>query len=129
MKHFCIYPGFLSMLLMSCNPPKTLYVSNKTGKPIILFADSKNASIQVPNEVAFNDSLNGKRIEPGHIIINFGSGKWKKADKMSLKTILPTIIVRKEGQADSLRLPGNTRITHIGLFVNELVLKIDHLKQ
>ena len=120
--------ALLAISLLSCQAPRTLYLSNTSGKAVTLWVDPNPVPDLITREAAFKDSLHGKRIERGHVIINFGEGRWTEADKENLKTLLPHIIVVRDGQADSLRLPGNTKIKHYGSFVNELVVKINKFK-
>lgn len=111
------------LFLMSCTPPRTLYISNKTGKAVTLIveADStKKASYQI---ASFRDSINARRIDPGHIILNFGAGKWRTADKEDLKAVLSKTKVLTGSSNGTHPLP-HTKIKHYGWLVNELVFRI-----
>ena len=120
-----IYFILITMLIMSCSTPRRLYLSNKTDKTITLQVDNDFVTEKGTIQSAFKDALNGKRIEAsGHIIINFGAGKWNTAAEKSLKNLLQNISVIKEGNAKNFRLPNDIHIGH-GLFIPELIIKID----
>ncbi len=112
---------------MSCTTPRRLYISNKTDNAITLNVDHTFDTNDHTMQCVFKDSLNGKRIEPGHIIINFETGKkWDKSDEESLKHLLPYISIKKDGSAKSFKLSNNIKIGH-GLFIPELIIKINEL--
>lgn len=119
---------FISMLLFSCNTPRTLYLKNSTDHTISLQVDKDTMYHKESTEAKFKDSLNGRQLQKGHIIINFGAGKWTKSDQESLKTILRKITVVKRGNTDSFRLQKDIPVRHIGSFVNELVVTINQPK-
>lgn len=113
----------ITLLFISCNPPKTLYLSNKTGKAITLVIDENLTVDKQSEQTKFIDSLNGKFIEPGHIVINFGEGKWNKNDRKNLKAILSKANVIVEGSEERHPLPGDIKVEHISLFVEELLVR------
>jgi hypothetical protein len=118
----------VTALYTSCNAPRTLYIGNKLEGEITLLIDStllKNGALRV---VAFADSLNGRRLKHGHLIINFGPGRWKQQDKDYLQEVLRRSTVAFDGQPGSFSLPQDIRITHYGAFVNELIFKIKEPK-
>lgn len=117
--------SLLILLLMSCNAPRTVYLSNKTKVPIIVMMEEKPSHT---SGASFEDSLNGISIMPGHRIINFGAGKWSKADKQRLTDLLQTTWVMKGKNADTTRLPVRFQLRHYGWFVNELVIRIHNKK-
>lgn len=115
----------ITILIVSCSSPRTLYVSNRLHHDILLSVDttlSKNMPLQA---LLFVDSLNGRRIPPGHLIISFGTGKWTKQDKENLKMVMQRIRVVDERKSDNADLPLDIRIVHYGSFVNELVVKMN----
>lgn len=116
------------MLLFSCNTPRTLYLKNSTDHIISLQVDNDTMYHKESPEAKFKDSLNGRQLQKGHIIINFGAGEWTESDQENLKTILRKITVIKNGNTDSFRLQQDIPVRHIGSFVNELVVTIDEPK-
>ena len=114
----------LPILVMACNRPRRLYLSNKTETAITLIVDSNFETGEGSILSAFKDSLNGKRIAPGHITINFGQGKWDNLDKESLRTLLQNVEVVKEDNAGSFKLPKDFPIGN-GIFIPELIVKIN----
>ena len=110
------------LFLFSCNAPKTLYLKNTTDNTITLQV-AADARFQITSmEATFIDSLNGRQLKKGYLIIGFGEGKWRKTDKESLRNILrKTTVVKSEGRHI---LPDDIRVAHYGGFVNELVVKI-----
>lgn len=119
-----VYFVLLMLSVMACNRPRRLYLSNKTDKAITLSVDATFAIDTGSIQSSFKDSLDGKRIEPGSITINFGGGKWNESEEKSLKELLPHIAVSKDGSAKIFRLPENIQIGH-GLLIAELIIKID----
>ena len=110
---------------MSCNTPKRIFLGNKLDKAITLQVNNNFAADKESIQSAFKAALNGKRIEPsGHLIVNFGAGKWNTSDEESLKTLLQNISVIKDGNTQRFRLSNNIRVGH-GLFIPELIIKID----
>ncbi len=106
---------------------KRIYISNKTNQAITLKINSTFKIKEGTMKAAFTDSLDGKRIEPGHITISFGTGKWNNNDKESLKWVLENIQVKKDGNAKIFSLPQNMPIAH-GLLIPELIVKINKLE-
>gem|GEM_PF-6488140 len=116
------------VLYTSCNAPRTLYISNKLKGEVTLLIDSTVGKNVAPCSVAFADSLNGRRLKPGHLIINFGPGRWKQQDKDYLREVLRRSTVVFDGLPGSFALPQDIPITHYGAFVNELIFKIKEPK-
>lgn len=116
----------LTVLALSCSPPRTLYISNKLDHRITLVIDSTLMKNMPALVIAFADSLNEKQLEPGHLIIGFGAGKWSKQDLHSLQAVLRRTRIVKEGKSDGLT--RDIRAIHYGSFVNELVVKIKYPK-
>lgn len=115
--------GFIvtvSIMLFSCNAPKTVYISNKTGSPISLQVDS---SYQNSHSVHFKDSINGLRIEKKKVL-DFGKGKWTKEDKTSLEELIRHTKIVKDGSATAMDMPNNTKVSHISFNVEELWINI-----
>ena len=75
-------------------------------------------------QARFKDSLDGKQIMPGNMIINFGAGKWKESDEKNLKVVLQHIAVIKTGTNKSFQFPKNMDIGH-GILISELIVNID----
>lgn len=109
-----------TMTLLSCNPPKTVYISNKTNIPIRLLVESSYQNTRPDN---FRDSINGLRIEKKKVL-NFGTGKWTKEDKTSLEELIKHTKIVKDGSAKVIDMPGKTKVSHISLNVEELWLNI-----
>ncbi|GAB3758892.1 hypothetical protein [Spirosoma pomorum] len=115
--------GFIvtvSSMLLSCSPPKTVYISNKTGSPISLRVDS---SYQNNQSVHFIDAINGLRIEKKKVL-DFGKGKWTKEDKTSLEELIRHTRIVKDGSATAMDMPSKTKVSHIRFNVEELWLNI-----
>lgn len=123
-----IFAALFILLTVSCTNPRTLYISNKTDKAVTLLVERDTNVGAASQNVSFVDSLNGKRIVQGHTIINFGKGTWNDADQENLKTILSRIKMLQDGNTAHFSLPQNTKIKHIGWFVNELVFRINEPK-
>lgn len=109
-----------STMLLSCNPPKTVYISNKTESPISLLVDR---SYQSAHPVDFKDSLNGLRIEKKKVL-DFGKGKWTKEDKKNLEELIRHTRIVKDGSATAIDMPGKTEVSLISFNVEELWLNI-----
>lgn len=75
----------ITLSITSCTMNKRIYISNGTDQAITLKVDSAFTAKEGTMQAAFADSLNGKRIEPGHITIVYGSGKWSKNDEENLR--------------------------------------------
>ncbi len=115
--------GFIvlvSTMLSSCNPQKTVYISNKTGNPIRLLVDR---SYQNTNSVDFRDSVDGLRIEKKKVL-GFGKGKWTNEDKTSLEELIRHTRIVKDGSATAIDMPSKTKVSHIRFNVEELWLNI-----
>jgi hypothetical protein len=121
-----ILVAFFTVFAVSCSSPRKLYISNKLHNTVTLKVNN-DAVESAPGQAAFADSLNGRQIQPGHLILDFGKGKWTKQDRESLEALLDNIQVVKDGQEGSFTLP-NTRVGHIGMFVNELIVRIKEPK-
>jgi hypothetical protein len=114
----------LALLLnTSCTMSKRIYLSNKTDKTVTLVVDSNFEVGEGTMLSDFKTSLNGKRIEPGHITIHFESGKWSKSDEENLKALLLHLDVVKDGTSESFRLPQSLKIGR-GIFIQELIVTI-----
>lgn len=114
-------PGsILIVMLASCNVPKTIYVSNKTGGPITLLVDSFYKTSHSP---AFKDSINGLKIEKKKVFA-FGKGKWTREDKDNLNELLRHTKIIKDGSETAAVMPGKTRVSHISFNVEELWVNI-----
>ncbi len=113
---------------VSCIHPRTLYISNKTGEPVTLIVESDSLKKNPSLSVSFRDSINGRHVDPGYTILNFGKGKWEAADKQNLKNVLSETKVIIGSSNKAVALP-QTRIKHYGWFVNELIFKIAKPKQ
>lgn len=113
--------------LVSCSSQKTVYITNKLDKAITL---SVNDSIKTDQSttLAFKDSLNNRRIEPGRLVIHFGEGKWKKEDQISLKNMLLRTKLSVDGDSITYRFPTTLRVQYIRLMVEELYIKITEVK-
>jgi len=107
-------------MLLSCNPPKTVYISNKTGSPISLRVDS---SYQNTHPVNFSDAINGLRIEKKKVL-DFGKGKWTKEDKRSLEELIRHTRIVKDRSATAIDMPSETKVSLIRFNVEELWLNI-----
>lgn len=118
-----LYYLIVSAVSVQCNTPKTIYVSNKTGKEFMLIVDHKDSEKSKNQSVIFKEALNKKTISRGHTIVNMGEGKWSKEDKKNLESILLNTYAVVDGSSDTIRLT-TPRVVHYGLFVNELVIKI-----
>ncbi len=112
------------VLYASCNAPRTLYISNQLDSGITLLVDSSLRNTVASCGLAFADSLNGRRLKPGHLIISFGPGRWKQQDKECLRQVLRGCAVVIDAQSGSFPLPQHIHITHYGAFVNELIFKV-----
>jgi hypothetical protein len=117
------------IVVSSCTNPRTIYISNTTDKSVTLLVEKYALADTVSQWTAFKDSLHGKQIKPGHIKIDFGKGKWNSDDQSNLESMLPRIIVLQNGNSQPFKLPKDTRIKHYGWIANELVLRIDDLKE
>jgi hypothetical protein len=109
-----------AMLLLSCNPPRTVYISNKTDSPIRLLVDS---SYQNTHLINFKDSINGLKIDEKKVF-NYGGGKWTEADKTSLEDLIKHTKIVREGSATAIDMPGKTKVSLISLNVEELWINI-----
>jgi hypothetical protein len=107
-------------MLLSCNPPKTVYISNKTDRPISLLVDS---SYQSTHPVNFKDSINGLRIEKKKVL-DFGKGKWTKEDKKILEELIKHTRIVRDGNAKATDTPIKTEVSLISFNVEELWLNI-----
>ncbi|SIT25729.1 hypothetical protein SAMN05421788_106369 [Filimonas lacunae] len=103
--------------------PKRIYLNNKTGKAITLVVDSDFSANEGTRLAAFIHALHNKRMEPGHITIPFGSGKWSKDDETDLNTLLLHMNIVKAGTAGSFRLPANRKVGR-GIFIQELIVTV-----
>ena len=112
--------SIITTLLSSCNPSKTVYISNKTGETITLLVDS---SCQGTHPVTFDDSLNGLRIEKKKVL-DFGEGKWSKEDKASLEELIKHTKIVKNGTETAVDMPHKTKVSHISFNVEELWVNI-----
>ena len=99
LRHFIpAFPIALMLLLNTfCTMSKRIFISNKTDKTVTMTVDSHFEAGEGKMLSDFKTSLSGKRIEPGHITINFGSGKWSKSDEENLKTLLLHLNIVKDG--------------------------------
>lgn len=109
-----------TMMLLSCNAPKTVYISNKTGSPVTLLVDS---SYQNTRANIFIDSLNGLRIEKRKVF-EFGEGKWTKKDKTDLQELIKHTKILKDGSTTAIRMPHKTKVSLISFNVEELWVNI-----
>lgn len=112
--------GIVSMILLSCNPQKTVYISNKTGSPISLRVDS---SYQNNHSIGFINAINGLRIEKKKVF-DFGKGKWTKEDKSSLEELMRYTRIVKDGSSTAIDMPSKTKVSHIRFNVEEIWLNI-----
>jgi hypothetical protein len=115
------------MSIISCNTPRRIYIANKTDKAITLNVDINFDAGKGTILSEFKESLDGKRIEPGSTIINFGMGKWNAGEEESLKRLLQNISVKKDGSTNSFLLPKTLKVGH-GTFIPELIVKIEEPK-
>jgi hypothetical protein len=109
-----------AIMLLSCNAPKTVYISNKTGSPITLLVDS---SYQDNYHISFKDSLNGLRIEHKKVL-DFGNGKWTKEDKTSLEELIKHAKIVKDRSNTAIKMPYKTKVSLISFNVEELWVNI-----
>ncbi|MCF2446788.1 hypothetical protein L0657_22720 [Dyadobacter sp. CY345] len=109
-----------AMTLLSCNAPKTVYISNKTGSPITLLVDS---SYRDTYPFAFKDSLNGLRIVHKKVL-DFGKGKWRKEDKTSLEELMKHAKIVKDGSNTAIKIPYKISVSLISFNVEELWVNI-----
>lgn len=109
--------------LSSCHIPKRLYLNNKKGKPVTLSVDSDFVTNEDTVLSAFRASLDNRKINPGHVIINFGEGSWSDAEEATLKKLLEHTVIKKDSSAESFRFPKEAKIGH-GLFIPELIVNI-----
>lgn len=107
-------------LLSSCSPPKTVYITNKTGNAITLVVDS---TYMKGNSNPFADSLDQLTINRKKVF-NYGKGKWTKADKARLQELLKHTRMIKDGSNTPVSLPGKTNVSLISFNVEELWLNI-----
>lgn len=107
-------------MLLSCNAPKTVYISNRTNNPITLLVDS---SFQNTHPANFRDAINGLRIEKKKVL-DFGKGKWTKQEKTSLEELMRHTKIVKDGSAKAIDMPTKTKVSHIRFNVEELWLNI-----
>jgi hypothetical protein len=113
------------MIFLSCNAPKRLYIANQTGRAITLTVDSNLVADKGTALAAFKDSLEGKQIDPGHITIKFGVGKWQKSDEISLQRLMQNIRYTKLGSTKIYLIPNDITISR-GTFIQELIVRIKH---
>jgi hypothetical protein len=118
--------SILAMLTISCNTPRRVYISNQTGKTLTIAVSADLQFEKGTLKDAFKDSLNGKRIEKGHITISYGTGKWSKKDKEDLKSILENVTLKADGETAVYRLPKDIKIGN-GMFIPELIVNIKQL--
>ena len=114
------------MLSISCNKPRRLYISNETGKPLTIAISADLESGKGAMKDKFKDSLNGLRMEKGHITISYGIGKWSKKDKEDLKIILENVTLKVDGDTGVYRLPKDIKIGN-GILIPELIVNIKQL--
>ncbi|WP_041734736.1 hypothetical protein [Dyadobacter fermentans] len=110
----------VSIMILSCNPPKTVYISNKTDSPLSLLVDS---SYQSAHPVDFKDSINGLRVEKKKVL-DFGEGKWTKEDKKSLEELIKHTRIIRDGSTTAVEMPAQTEVSLISFNVEELWLNI-----
>ena len=116
--------GFIvlvSIILLACNPPKTIFISNKTDSPIRLLVDS---SYQTTHSVDFRGAINGLRIEKKKVL-NFGKDRWTNQDKINLEELIKHTRIVKDGSATAIDMPSKTEVSHIRFNVEELWLNIN----
>jgi hypothetical protein len=111
---------FLAIVLVGCNAPKTIIITNKLKTPITLSLDSGTSLI---NGITIKDSLDGKRITKS-LLLNFGPGKWTNDDKAALESIMKNTKMMMDGSAEKIPLPPTTKVRHISLRVEELWVNI-----
>jgi len=116
----------VAMLSISCNKPRRLYISNETGKPLTIAISADLESGKGAMKDKFKDSLNGLRMEKGHITISYGIGKWSKKDKEDLKIILENVTLKVDGDTGVYRLPKDIKIGN-GILIPELIVNIKQL--
>lgn len=112
-----------TMIFLSCNTSRRLYIANQTDRAIKLAVNSSFVADPGTVLAAFRDSLDGKQIDPGHITIKFGSGKWQKSDELSLKRLLQNISYTKPGSTKIYLIPNDITIGR-GTFIPELIVRI-----
>ncbi|SFM63471.1 hypothetical protein SAMN05428949_0251 [Chitinophaga sp. YR627] len=105
------------------NTSKRLYLKNNTGKVITIVLEDSLPGDKEGTMLAFLTALNGKRIAPGHVTINFGKGTWNKSEEKDLKRLLHHITVHSEDGIDRFKLPGDIPVGH-GLLIPELIVTI-----
>ena len=121
---------FLMASLFSCKTnPRTLYLKNNTDRVITLKVDKDTVDEKDSLKTVFRDSLNGRQLQKGPVIIDFGAGKWNKSDQEMLRIVLQQTSAVKEGSGEIFKLPSDLKVKHIGSFVNELVVKINEPKK
>lgn len=113
----------LAILIASCSPPKTIYLSNKTGLPVLLTVEPDTAFSTHAQQRAFRDSLHGKHIVSGHRVLNFGAGDWTDSDIEDLKAVLSKTYLHAEGGTKAHPVPPTIRVHHYQLFVEELLVR------
>lgn len=112
--------ALLILFAVACSAPRTLYISNRTGEGVTLQVEAEDMTGS-STQTAFGDSLHNRSIAPGHVILNFGAGRWQAADKAHLRIVLSkTKVVMGD---KTMTLPSTT-LKHYGWFVNELVFRI-----
>ena len=120
-----IYLVSISILFASCSTTKTVFISNRLGKPLTLQIDT---SFDALSQIAFKDSLDGLKIIDKKVIV-FGKGKWTKDDKTDLeKLLLNTKVIINEHNHNVL-IPFDVKLNHISLNVEELCLQIKYKKR
>lgn len=107
-------------MLSACNPPKTVFISNKTDSPISLLVDSAYES---SHPVSFKDSIHGLRIVKKKVL-DFGKGRWTKEDKKSFEELVRHTRIVRDGSAIATDMPGKTEVSLISFNVEELWLNI-----
>ncbi|MFI2744489.1 hypothetical protein ACG2LH_17270 [Zhouia sp. PK063] len=117
----------ITILTMSCNSKRRIYISNKTDKPITLLIDNSFAPTAGSIAEQFKDSLHNKSINSGNLKIYFGYGTWNASEERSLTEVLKNLQIKKEGEAKSFKLPNNLTVGH-GIFIPELIVKIEEPK-
>lgn len=118
--NFISIMSIIIVLLSSCSLSKTVYISNRTGKPVTLLVDS---SYTDTHAVAFKDSLDGLRIEK-KIVFDYGKGKWTKEDKANLEALLMHTKIIKDGSITAMDMPNKTKVSHISFDVEEFWVNI-----
>lgn len=110
----CISFIFILVLFTTCSSNKTVFVSNKLGKPITLSVDSTYIPIHV---TAFKDSLDGKKNQK-KLVINFGKGRWSNQDKSDLEKLFKNSKIIED--ATKKEIQTKIKVRRISLNVEEL---------